>query len=68
MVETDKVSLDIKALAGGRVRHARPSHSGLLLANHSLMLTTARHGQVSSVLVSIGDTVKERQPIYELED
>ena len=41
VIETDKVTLDVKA---------------------------GKAGVVSAVLVSIGDTVKERQPLYELQE
>ena len=41
VIETDKVTLDVKA-----------SSSGV----------------ISAVLVNVGDTVKEKQPIYELEE
>ena len=41
VVETDKVTLDVKA---------------------------SRSGVISAVLVNVGDTVKEKQPIYELEE
>ena len=41
VIETDKVSLDVRA---------------------------SRAGVISSVLVAVGDEVKERQPLYSLED
>ena len=71
VVETDKVALDIRA-----VRYASQSATPLRAlarakpGSHAcadLSCAQSQAGVIHSVLVKVGDEVKEQQPIYTLE-